>query len=65
MFKFITNLFQKKSEAPVAQTPYKIEAPKADVIAPKVNPVKPAKKKAVSGAPKAPRKPRAPKAPKA
>ena len=57
MFEFITNLFHKKPKAPVAQTPYKIENPKAEVIAPKVNPVKPAKKKPAAAA-KTARKPR-------
>ena len=57
MFEFITNLFHKKPVAPVAETPYKIEAPKEEVIAPKVNPTKPAKKKPAAAA-KTARKPR-------
>jgi hypothetical protein len=54
MFKFITNMFTKKPEAPVAETPYKVEAP---VTAPKAK--KPAVKKTTTA------KPRKPKAPKA
>jgi hypothetical protein len=54
MFKFITNMFAKKPEAPVAESPYKVEAP---VAVPKAK--KPAVKKATTAKP---RKPRAPKA---
>lgn len=58
MFEFITNLFHKKPVAPVAETPYKIEAPQQEKIAPKVNPVKASKKKPAA-ADKPARKPRA------
>jgi hypothetical protein len=65
MLKFITNLFTgKKKEAPVAPTPYKVEASKLVATAPKVTPVpkvakKPAVKKATTTKPKKPKAPKA------
>jgi hypothetical protein len=53
MFKFITNMFTQKPVAPVAETPYKIEAPvKAEVK-------KPAVKKATTAKPRKPKTPKA------
>lgn len=67
MLKFIANLFGIKPKAPIAPTPYKVEAPKVEVVA-----SKPAEKPAKTAKPKAEKKPavkaktaRKPKAPKA
>jgi hypothetical protein len=54
MFTFIANMFSKKPVAPVAESPYKVEA-----SAVPVKTKKPAVKKATTA------KPRKPKAPKA
>ena len=67
MLKFITNLFNgKKPEAPVAATPYKMEAPKLVDKAVKVTATptpkaakKPVVKKAATAKPRKPRAPRA------
>ena len=67
MLKFITDLFTgKKPEAPVAATPYKMEAPKLVDKAVKVTATpapkaakKPAVKKAAAAKPRKPRAPRA------
>jgi hypothetical protein len=52
MFKFITNMFTQKPVAPVAETPYKVEAP-----APKAK--KPAVKKATTAKLRKPKTPKA------
>lgn len=56
MFTFIANMFSKKPVAPIAESPYKVEA---SVVPVKAKAKKPAVKKATTA------KPRKPKAPKA
>jgi len=56
MFKFITNMFTNKPVAPVAETPYKVEAPAVPV---KAKTKKPAVKKATTAKPRKPKTPKA------